>query len=157
MQLFFRENIKMGVKAGFVRTKIDCRSGLDAFKASYKLIASKRSAEEVLNEWYAAHYLSKDMVQKFISAKVKDAWLAEKGKTVDKSFRDALVAGVGRPILKLIDYLEYNHSRHCLPNDLSSGLGNLPVSHVYVDGIPGRGQHHESYYNVLEKSYKLCD
>ena len=128
----------MGVKAGYVRAKIDCKSGLDAFKANYKLIASKRSASEVLNEWFAKYYLSADWVQKLLNDSVKSAWQTEKGKSVDKSLRDALVTGVGKPVLKLIDYLEFNHSIHCLPNDMSSGLGNLPVSHVYVNGTPGR-------------------
>jgi len=131
------ENIKMGVKAGYVRAKIDCRSGLDAFKASYKLIASKRSASEVLNEWFASNFLDANMVPKLLTAAVKNAWLKEKGKTVSQSLKDALVSGVGKPVLKLIDYLEFNHSIHCLPNDLSSGLGNLPVSHIYVNGTPG--------------------
>ena len=128
----------MGVKAGYVRAKIDCRSGLDAFKASYKLIASKRSASEVLNEWFASNFLDANMVPKLLTAAVKNAWLKEKGKTVSQSLKDALVSGVGKPVLKLIDYLEFNHSIHCLPNDLSSGLGNLPVSHIYVNGTPGR-------------------
>ena len=128
----------MGVKAGYVRAKIDCRSGLDAFKANYKLIASKRSASEVLNEWFSKNFLDANMVPKLLSAAVKDAWLKEKGKSVSQSLKDALVSGVGKPVLKLIDYLEFNHSIHCLPNDLSSGLGNLPVSYIYVNGTPGR-------------------
>lgn len=128
----------MGVKAGYVRAKIDCKAGVDAFKARYKLIASKRSAAEVLNEWFSRHYLDVNRVQKLLNDTVKSAWLAEKGKSVNNSLKDALVTGVGKPVLKLIDYLEFNHSVHCLPNDLSSGLGNLPVSHVYVNGTPGR-------------------
>ena len=135
--LFFRENVKTGVKSGFVRAKIDCRSGLDAFKANHKLIASRRSPPAVLDEWYASNYLRSDMVHRMLTKQVKDAWSAETGKTVNESLKDALVAGVGQPIMKLINYLEFNHSLHCLPNDLSSGLGNLPVSHVYVNGTPG--------------------
>ena len=127
----------MGVKAGFVRAKIDCRSGLDAFKNNHKLIASKRSVSEVLNEWYSKNYLRADMVHSLLNKTVQDAWFAEKGKAINDSLMDALVTGVGKPILKLIDYLEFNHSMHCLPNDVSSGLRNLPVPFVYVNGTPG--------------------
>lgn len=45
--------------------------------------------------------------------------------------------GLGEPLLQLIHYLEFEHSRHCLPKDVASGLANLPVNVVYTDGIPG--------------------
>lgn len=39
-------------------------------------------------------------------------------------------------MLDLINYLENEHMRHCIPSHVSSGLVNLPVDHVYRDGKP---------------------
>ena len=32
-------------------------------------------------------------------------------------------------------YVEFEHIRHCVPSDVSSGLGNLPLKYVWVDGV----------------------
>ena len=119
-----------------IRAKIDCQSGLDAFKARHKILTKERKGSAVLKEWFSRQYRSKGLYEK-INKTVSDAWLSEKGKTVEESVKEALVTGVGDPLVKLINYLEFNHSKHCLPNDLSSGLGNLPVSHVYINGVQG--------------------
>ena len=120
-----------------VRAKIDCKAGLDAFKEAYKMIGTSRQATAVLKEWFAKTYLADSFYAK-INTTDNSAWIAEKKKSVKDSVKEALVDGVGKPILKLINYLEFNHSLHCLPNDFSSGLGNLPVSYVYVNGTAGR-------------------
>ena len=44
------------------------------------------------------------------------------------------ILGVGEPIVDLINYMEKEHLRHCLPEDLSSGLASLPVDYIYLDG-----------------------
>jgi hypothetical protein len=35
-----------------------------------------------------------------------------------------------------MDYLENKHIRHCLPQDVSSGLAGIPVDYIYTDGTP---------------------
>ena len=45
-----------------------------------------------------------------------------------------MLSGIGRPMVDLLRYLEYEHVRHCLPLDVSSGLANLPVEYIYQDG-----------------------
>ena len=37
-------------------------------------------------------------------------------------------------MVELIRYLKEEHLPHCLPRDLSSGLGSLPVDYVYLNG-----------------------
>ncbi len=121
-----------------VRAKIDCKSGLDAFLEQYKTIGKTRIASSVLEEWFGANFVS--LITTHFNAlnnTLNQTWATRTGKYVKESVQDALIDGVGKPILKLINYLELNHSIHCLPNDLSSGLGNLPVANVYTNGIPG--------------------
>eukprot|EP00794_Sanderia_malayensis_P004766 gene4766-5393_t len=132
------ENMKLGVKAGMVRTKIDCKAGLDAFLEYYKAIAKNRQANAVLQEWFGVSVVS--YITNHVTAlnnTLDQTWKAKSGRTIKESVQKALVDGVGKPIVKLINYLELNHSIHCLENDMSSGLGNLPVANVYTNGIPG--------------------
>ena len=44
--------------------------------------------------------------------------------------------GFGKPMLDLINYLEHDHMRHCIPSHVSSGLVTLPLDYVYKDGKP---------------------
>lgn len=40
----------------------------------------------------------------------------------------------GAPVHDFIDFLQNNHSRHCVPSTVASGLGNLPLKRVWYDG-----------------------
>ena len=35
-------------------------------------------------------------------------------------------------------YVEFEHIRHCVPSNVSSGLANLPLKYVWVDGIENK-------------------
>ena len=122
-----------------VRAQIDCKAGLDALKERYKSIGAKQTAEAVLQEWYAKLYLSSSFYKQ-LNTSVNDTWLRLYGKPIQESIKEALIDGFGKPMLKLMRYLEFNHSVHCLPNDLSSGLGNLPVDYVYYNGKPNTNE-----------------
>ena len=52
--LFFpvRDNIALGVQVGMVRSSIECKAGLDAFKEKYPKVAHGDTPESVLKEWY---------------------------------------------------------------------------------------------------------
>ncbi len=128
----------MGVEAGMVRAKIDCKAGLDAFIETYKRIGATRNGKSVLEEWFGAAIIKRIETQFNSANSLNKTWTAQNGKSIKQSVEEALIDGVGKPILKLMDYLEFNHSIHCLPNDFSSGLGNLPVADVYVNGKPGK-------------------
>ena len=122
-----------------VRAQIDCKSGLDALKARYKNIGAKQTSEAVLQEWYTKTYLSTWFYHQ-LNTSVNDTWIKLYGKPIRESIKEALIDGFGKPMLKLMRYLEFNHSIHCLPNDLSSGLGNLPVDYVYYNGKPNTNE-----------------
>lgn len=132
----YRNNIAMGVKAGMVRSDIDCRAGLDAIKETYPKIAQSNASTGVLHEWYVAQYLKSQYLER-LNSKVDDLWKTKhSGQSVQEAIKEALVKGFGEPVLSLIHYLEYEHSRHCLPIKVASGLANLPVDYVYTDGDP---------------------
>ena len=134
-----RDNIALGVRAGMVRSSIDCKAGLDAFKEKYPQIAKRNSSIGVLDEWYVSLFLQPQYLARLYSG-VNTRWKDEhSGQTVDEGIREALVKGFGEPVLNLIHFLEYEHSRHCLPTEVASGLANLPVDFVYTDGVPDLG------------------
>lgn len=136
--LFDRQNVQLGVKSGMVRTVVDCQAGVDALKEKYRQLSLANKAEGVLKEWFAKSYLeAKYLVN--LSKGVDDKWAKDhSGKNVNVSLKEALKEGVGQPLLDLINYLENEHKSHCLPNDLASGLSNLPVNYVYNKLVPDK-------------------
>ena len=42
--------------------------------------------------------------------------------------------------MELMKYMENVHVRHCLPRDLASGIAELPVGVIYVDGLPTKNR-----------------
>ena len=135
---FIRDNIALGVQAGMVRSSIDCKAGLDAFKEKYPMVATRNSSTGVLEEWYTQHYLKRSYLAK-LEREVNASWRQQHGgQSVREAIKEALLKGIGQPLINLIHYLEFTHSRHCVPNDVASGLANLPVDFVYTDGVPGK-------------------
>lgn len=129
----------MGVSAGMVRTKIDCRAGVDALKESYKQLSLANVSSGVLDEWYTKNF-RKGTFLEGLEDGVDEKWTKENGRNVKESIRAALREGFGQPMLDLINYLEFDHMRHCVPNDEASGLANLPLNYVYTDGVPDRNR-----------------
>lgn len=136
----YRQNVQLGVKSGMVRTVIDCQAGVDALKEKYRNLSLANSAEGVLTEWFAKSYLNANYLVN-LSKGVDDKWTKDhNGKNVNASLKEALKKGVGQPLLDLINYLDNEHKNHCLPNDLASGLSNLPVDYVYNNLVPDKGK-----------------
>lgn len=135
-----RQNVELGVKSGMVRTVVDCQAGVDALKESFKQISLAGKSEGIIKEWFASGYLNHLYLSK-LAAGVNDQWSENhQGKNVTVSIREALEEGVAQPLLDLINYLDVEHKIHCLPNDLASGLSNLPVDFVYINGTPDKSQ-----------------
>ena len=119
-----------------VRSSIDCKAGLDAFKENYPEIAKANNSMGALKEWCVSLYL-KPAYLADLNSGVNARWRTEhSGQSARDAIKEALVKGFGEPVLNLIHYLEYDHSRHCLPETVASGLANLPVDYVYTDGVP---------------------
>ena len=122
-----------------VRTSIDCKAGLDAFKEKYPEIAKANNSLGVLREWSVSLYLQPAYLANLDSG-VNSRWQIEhSGQSVKDAIKQVLIKGFGEPVLNLIHFLEYEHSRHCLPESVASGLANLPVDYVYTDGVPDLG------------------
>ncbi|KAJ7374134.1 hypothetical protein OS493_009471 [Desmophyllum pertusum] len=130
----YRQNVQLGVKSGMIRTVIDCQAGVDALKESYRQLSLANTSEGVLNERFGKSYLNADYLAN-LEKGVDEKWAKDhSGKNVNASLKEALQEGVGQPLLDLINYLDHEHKSHCLPNDLASGLANLPVDYVYNNG-----------------------
>lgn len=110
--------MELGVLTGMVRAVEDCKSGLDAFKEKYHEIALSGDSSGVFKEWWTAKYLAPDFLQS-LNKDVEPRWKALYRKTIKQSIALALEEGIGKPVLKLIRYLEIEHSSHCLPNNVS--------------------------------------
>ena len=129
----YKANMQLGVKTGMVRSRYNCKSGIDAFKQEFKKISSKNDSKEVLNEWFVRHYIKAEF-SKNLSTEDSDRWFTKYNKTFMQSVNDSLIEAIGQPIVELINYMEQVHLRHCLPRDLASGIAELPVDYIYIDG-----------------------
>ena len=143
-----------------IRTSIDCQAGLDALKESYRQLSLANNSDGVLSEGFAKSYLNAKYLAN-LEKEVDQKWAeAHNGKNVNDSLKEALKEGIGQPMLDLINYLDHEHRSHCLPNDLASGLANLPVDYVYNNGVADKNQPTNKTLPTGEKlngaeSYKL--
>jgi len=62
------------------------------------------------------------------------AWIEKYGKNMSDSLCDSVIKFVGTPLVSLFEYLENDHMTHCVPGNVSSGLGTRPVDYVYFNG-----------------------
>lgn len=87
----------------------------------------------VLNETFTQEMLDPRWLAK-LEKSASEEWEKEHKVTIRASINKALVRYVGRPLDNLLRYLEFSHSRFCVPSNVSSGLATLPVSYVYKYG-----------------------
>ncbi|XP_020917030.1 uncharacterized protein LOC110254389 isoform X2 [Exaiptasia diaphana] len=135
----YRQNMELGVKAGMVRSATDCQSSVYAFKNNYGKLAIKNESSAVLDEEYVQVFLEPRFLVE-LNKGVSEQWEKDKGRSIQDSLRSALIEGFGKPLLELIAYLEFKHIRHCPPDSVASGLSDLPLDYVYVDGDPDVNQ-----------------
>ncbi|XP_068693503.1 uncharacterized protein [Montipora foliosa] len=131
--LQYIENVKMGVRRGMVRSVEECKAGLDSIKRRY-LNVSLFNETGVLQEWYVEPLLEKDFYSN-ITVEVDNQWKSShEGKNVRETIKEWLVKYLGEPITQMLRYLEHEHSHHCVPSNVSSGLAGLPLKYIWNDG-----------------------
>ncbi|KAK3727918.1 hypothetical protein QZH41_016368 [Actinostola sp. cb2023] len=128
------ENLQLGIKVGMVRSVEECKAGLDVFKAIYRQI-DLNNESGVLDQSFAKVITKPEFYKKLLND-TQAKWRNLTGKAVQDSVTESLVANVGVAMRKLLSYLGNEHVRHCVPSNVSSGLANRPLGHVYVDGVP---------------------
>ncbi|KXJ22654.1 hypothetical protein AC249_AIPGENE26565 [Exaiptasia diaphana] len=126
------DNLKYGIKAGYVRSVEECEVGLFSLKRKFNSI-SKEGGKGILSSSYVKEMRDPKWYEK-INSDTKTSWKSKHGKDVQQSIDDSLVEYVGQPVHNLLQYLEFNHSQYCVPSNVSSGLANLPLDYVYLRG-----------------------
>jgi len=132
--LQYIENMKMGVLKGMIRSVEECEAGINTIKRQY-LDISLYNSTGVLQSWFVKPLLDPDYYSN-ITEDTDNEWKkTHSGKNVSESIRDYLVTYIGEPLSQLLSYVEFEHIRHCVPSNVSSGLGKLPLKYVWLDGI----------------------
>ena len=67
-------------------------------------------------------------------------WLKQHKRTVDQSIDDALINEFGKSIKLFINYVKFNYSQHCVPDKDLSGLGTLPLDHIWMNQKEDKSQ-----------------
>lgn len=126
----FQENLKNGIRTGMVGSVTVCKEGKQCLEDTYVEIASQKSGRGILAAFT-------NSINSFLSKMSPDelANILEKhGVNATALVEDSVIKNVGSPLAGLFEYLEKEHLPHCLPSNVSSGLGTLPVDHVYFNG-----------------------
>lgn len=126
----FKENLKSGIRTGMVGSVTVCKEGKQCLEDTYVEIASQKSGRGILAVFTnsISSFLSKIRPDEL--AKI----LEKHGMNATALVEDSVVKNVGSPLADLFEYFEKEHLPHCLPSNVSSGLGTLPVDHVYYNG-----------------------
>lgn len=131
--LQYIENMKMGVRRGMVRSVEECKAGIDSIELAYSDV-SLHNATGVLKAWFAQPLLD-PLYYSDITKETNKKWKeAHKGKNVSETVKEYLVKYLGEPLEQMLRYIEEEHSRHCVPSNVSSGLASLPLKYVWIDG-----------------------
>ncbi len=128
----YKLNLQAGVTSGMIRSVSECAEGIECIKRTYLDLFTRKMPSAVLS-WPGVRY----RVQHFISGvPIRDlsAWIDKYGKNMSDSLYKSVVKFVGTPLVNLFQYLESDHMTHCVPNNVSSGLGTRPVDYVYFNG-----------------------
>lgn len=102
--------MELGVRRGMVRSVVDCKSSVYAFKNNFGSLAIKNDSSAVFEESYATIFLDPSFVSR-LEEGVEQSWAASKGSSVQDSLRQALISGFAQPLLDLIHYMEFEHVR----------------------------------------------
>lgn len=126
----FKENLKSGIRAGMVGSVTVCKEGKQCLEDTYVEITSQKSGRGIIPAFTnsISSFLSK------ISSDELAKILERHGMNATALVEDSVIKNVGSPLTDLFEYLEKEHLPHCLPTNVSSGLGALPVDHVYYNG-----------------------
>lgn len=126
----FKENLKSGIRTGMVGSVTVCKEGKECLEDLYIEMASQKTGQGIAAAFKGSisSFLSK--IRPDESAKV----LEKHGKNPTTLVEESLIDNVGSPLADLFGYLENEHVPHCLPSNVSSGLGTLPVDYVYYNG-----------------------
>ena len=127
------ENMKEGIRRGMIRSVDDCKAGIDAVKHTYLKI-SLYGEKAVLNSWFMKFVVDDEFLSD-IKDEEKQKWLKEKGENVSDTVEKAFIELIGKPIADLIDYLQNDHIRYCVPSTVPNGLSHLPQDYVYLNGV----------------------
>ena len=128
----YKSNLQRGVKSGMVQSLDECKEGIVCMKEIYRSLFTSRRPETVLTWWgvrsrinsFASGVSSRDLRQ----------WVSNYGSNLSQSLFEGVVKHIGEPLVSLFEYLENDHMTHCVPSNVSSGLGTRPISFVFVNG-----------------------
>lgn len=119
--------LKYGVEAGFVRSDKGCAAAFAGVKDAYS-----NTARDGINGTRDDFYY--DLLVWGISSKFPNMTADWEGGDFWAEV-DARYEAVGEELVKYFDFYENTYMRFCPPTEIVTGLAQLPVDYVYVDGV----------------------
>ncbi|XP_028411290.1 uncharacterized protein LOC114533870 [Dendronephthya gigantea] len=126
-------NMKEGVQRGMIRSVEDCKAGIDAVKQRY-LNISLRGEKAVLESWFMGFVVVPEFLSN-ITEKEDTEWFFKNDEHVRETVNKYFIELIGKPVVDLLNYLQNDHIRHCVPSSVPNGLSDLPQNYVFLDGV----------------------
>lgn len=81
-------------------------------------------------------YFTREIYYSRLSNQTKEKFQTKYKQSVRDMLSNILINYFGAPLHNFMRFLQNNHSRHCVSSSVASGLANLPVQYVWLDGKP---------------------
>ncbi|EDO33631.1 predicted protein [Nematostella vectensis] len=133
----YESNLKLGIKTGMVRNVEGCESGYNGFRYKTEYLSIALYGPEGVFNSTVFEAISKLNFFANLSQEEREAWRVKHNKSMNESLREHFLEHVGKPIDRVLRYLETDHIQYCVSDDLMHGFGNLPLTHVYRNGTQG--------------------
>lgn len=133
------ENLKLGVRTGYVRNKEACEVGLHNLQYFFYRNIALENETGVLKEAFSKEVQSDEFYDK-LSKSDKKKWKDEYKEDVAAYFKRSLVTKIGNATIKMLRYMKGEHLSNCAPETVVSGLEKLPLSYVYKNLVADTNQ-----------------
>ena len=110
--------------------------GYHCIKQRYSAVGRFFNGGDILHEWFSWRMLSKfKFYLNRLHPNISTRWQVKYGQSIKTSLEQTLVKHFGKPLAKLLQYLNTEHMSHCVSSSASSGLASRPLPYVYNEGV----------------------
>ena len=109
--------------------------GYHCIKQRYSAVGKNFNGGDILDEWFSRRMLSKYLNRLRMHPNISTQWQVKYGQRIKTSLEQTLVKHFGKPLAKLLWYLNTEHMSHCVLSNASSGLASRPLAYVYNKSI----------------------
>ncbi|XP_028411285.1 uncharacterized protein LOC114533864 [Dendronephthya gigantea] len=125
-------NMKYGIAAGMLRSVEQCDVGYYSLLNKFQKV-STLGKRGILQEKFTKD-LRRATYYKSLNQDDRQKWFKNFGEEIEDTVNATLVEYFGRPLVELFHFLKHEYRVYCVNSSVSSGLANLPLKYIYING-----------------------